>query len=67
MSQYNYFHKLYECFEDKAESVSKPDRGTQTAPSTLIEKDASGSNLSSSEGIITLIAISKIWHHYTKS
>lgn len=55
MSQYNYFHKLYECFKVKEESVSKPDRGAQTAPPTLIEKDASGSNLSSSEDIIVLI------------
>jgi hypothetical protein len=36
----------------KAESVSKPDRGAQTAPSTLKEKDTNGSNLSSSEDII---------------
>jgi len=39
MSQYNNFHKLYECFEVKEKFVSKPDRGTQTAPLTLIEKD----------------------------
>jgi len=53
MSQYNNFHKLYECFEVKEKSVSKPDRGAQTTPSTLIEKDTNGSNLSSSGDIIT--------------
>jgi hypothetical protein len=42
VSQYNYFHKVYEYFEDKAESVSKPDRGAQTALSTLKEKDING-------------------------
>jgi len=59
MSQYNNFHKLYECFEVKEKSVSKPDRGAQTAPLTLIEKDTNGSNLSSSGDIITLVVIFK--------
>ena len=53
MSQYNNFHKLYECFEVKEKSVSKPDRGAQTTPLTLIEKDTIESNLSYSENIIT--------------
>ena len=59
MSQYNNFHKLYEYFEVKEKTVSKPDRGAQTAPSTLIEKDTNGSNLSSSGDIITLVVIFK--------
>jgi len=46
-------------------SVSKPDRGAQTAPSSSLEKDINGSNLSSSGEIITQPVCALFWLRLT--